>query len=130
MLQKLSKVKVIDNTGVVYAKIIQLYSGRKTYAYLGNFIRITTRSIKKFKKTKKVKAHRARKIIFRKRRRMATIVRVKRFIPYIDGSLIRFRDNGVILYKKRKMLKGKRFYGMTTRCLGYEKLVKKFKMHI
>ncbi len=130
MLQKLTKVKVIDNTGVVGAKIIQIYSGRKTYAYLGNFIRITTRSIKKLKRTKKVKSRRARKIIFRKKRRMATIVRVRRSIPYQDGSMVKFRDNAVILYKKRKLLKGKRFYGLTTRCLGYEKLVKKFKLHI
>lgn len=130
MLQKLSRVKVIDNTGVVGAKIIQLYSGRNSYAYLGNFVRITTKTLKTFKKTKKVRAHRTRKIIFRKRRRMATIVRVKRGISYIDGSLLNFRDNAVILYKKRRTFKGKRFYGITTRYLGYEKLVKKFKLHI
>ena len=130
MLQKLTKIFITDNTGVVTAKIIQIYGGRKVYAGLGNFVRISTKTIKKLKKRKKVKAGRGKKIIFKKRRRMSTIVRVHRQILYIDGSVLKFKDNAGILYKKRKTFKGKRFFGITTRYLGYAKLVRKFKMHI
>jgi len=61
---------------------------------------------------------------------MASIVRVHRAISYLDGAVLRFRDNAVVLYKKRKLLKGKRFRGITSRRVGYEKLLRRFKLYI
>ncbi len=130
MLQKLTKVRVIDNTGVVTAMVIQVFAGNKTYARLGDFVRLSTKTIKRLRRTKKVMANRRRKIIARKKRRMSTIVRIRRTIPYLDGAALRFRDNAVILYKKRKVLKGKRFYGLTTRMVGFEKVMRKFLFYI
>lgn len=130
MLQKLTGVTVVDNTAVTRAVVIQQYSGRKKYSVFGDLVRITTRAIQRQRQTKKVRSFRKRRIIFRKRRRMSTIIRTRRAANYIDGSLLFFYENGVILYKKRKVLRGKRFFGITTRCVGFEKLIQKFKIHI
>jgi len=130
MLQKLTSVAVIDNTAVIRAIVIQQYSGKKIYSGYGDLVRIATKSIQRQRKTKKVSSGRKHRIIFRKRRRMSTVVRLRRSSQYIDGSTLGFRDNGVILYKKRKLLRGKRFYGITSRLVGFEKLLHKFKLHI
>ncbi len=130
MLQKLSHVKIIDNTGVISAIVIQVFNGTKVYARLGNIIRISTKTIKKLRKTKKVAANRRHRVIARKKRKMATIIRVRWPLNYIDGATLHFHDNAVILYKKPKMLKGKRFYGITSRVLGYEKLLNRFIFYI
>lgn len=130
MLQRRSMVGVSDNSGVVKARIMQIYSGAKTYAYLGNFVKVITKNIKRFVRTKKVKARRFRKVICRKRRRFSTIIRVKRQLHYRDGSAISFRTNDIIFYKKRRGFRGKRFFGITTRLLGRRKLLHKFKFYI
>lgn len=130
MLQKLTKVKVADNTGVIDAMVIQVYSGRKVYAKLGDFVRLSTKTIKRLRRTKKVSANRMRKIVFRKKRRMSTIIRMRRAVQYLDGATLRFKTNAVILYKKRKMFKGKRFQGITTRGVGFEKVMRKFIFYI
>lgn len=130
MLQRRTVVRVADNTGVVTARIMQIYNGSKTYARLGDFVRVVTRTIKRILKVKKVKAKRKRKILFRKRRRMVTIVRVRRAQTYHDGTTIAFRDNSVIFYKKKRTFKGKRFHGITTRLLGFRKILHKFKFYI
>ena len=130
MLQKLTAVKVADTTGVVDAMVIQVFPGSCTYAHLSDKIRVSTKSIKKLRRTYKVAAGRMRKIIFKKKRRNAIIVRVKNPIFYRDGSVVRFMNNAVVLTARAKFFKRKRYTGIGTRMLGYAKLLHKFLFYI
>lgn len=133
MLQKLSAVTCVDNTTVRGGKIIHIYGGcgRKVYATSGNYIRISVRSVKRLSgRFLHVKLKKKRRITFKSRRRRTRLVRVKRTAQYPDGCTLNFRDNGIIMYKRRRTFKGKRFRGFVSRTVGFKKVLHKFKIQL
>jgi large subunit ribosomal protein L14 len=120
MLQKLSRLKVADNSGAKEIMIIQVLGQKKgrmfsKFGYVGD---IVSASVKKalpnsnYKKGDVVHA---------------VIVRSKKEVRREDGSYIKFDDNAAaIINKENKDPKGTRVFGPVARELkdkGFNKLV-------
>ncbi len=120
MIQKMSRVKVADNTGAKELLVIQVLGNSKggmfkKFGYLGDLV---SASVKKalpngnYKKGDVVHA---------------VVVRVKKESRRKDGSYIKFDDNAVaIVSKDNKEPKGTRVFGPIARELkerGFSKLI-------
>ncbi len=120
MVQKLTRVKVADNTGARDLMVIQVLGNKKggmfrRFGYLGD---IVSASVKKalpnttFKKGDVVHA---------------VVVRVRKEHRRKDGSYIKFDENAVVIInKENKDPRGSRVFGPIARELkdrGYNKLV-------
>lgn len=128
MLQRRTVVGASDNTGVLKTRIFQLYPGDyKTVGY-DHYVRVSVHAIKRLKKTKKMSLRRFRRVVFKKGRRLGIVVRLKRDDLFLDGSVLKFKTSDVILYKKKGMYKGKRFFGVISRSVRYLKLRSLFMM--
>lgn len=120
MLQKLSTVKVADNTGAKEVMIIQVLGEKKgrSYQKVGTVGDIVSCSVKKvlpngtYKKGDVVHA---------------VIVRTTKELSRKDGSKIRFDENAVaIINKENREPKGTRVFGPVARELkdrGFNKLI-------
>lgn len=120
MIQKLSKVKVADNSGAKIVRVIQVLGRAKgnSYQSFGSVGDIVSASVQRvlpngnYKKGDVVHA---------------VVVRTKKEITRKDGSLIRFDENAVALInKENKDPKGTRVFGPVARELkdrGFSKLI-------
>lgn len=120
MVQKLTQVKVADNSGAKVLNVIQVLGEKKgrSFQKFGTVGDLVSASVRKampngnFKKGDVVHA---------------VIVRVKKEIKRKDGSYIRFDENAVaIVNKETKEPKGTRVFGPIARELrerGYNKLI-------
>lgn len=104
-----SKVNVSDNSGAIIVGVIKIL-GSNNYGIIGDYIII---SIKKWKANKKVKKHEVWK---------ALIIRHKFPFFRLNGSIIRFNNNSVVLITKKGEPAGTRIFG----CVPYELRRKKF----
>ena len=132
MLQKLMIIRVLDNTVAELGKVIHVFGGcgRKTYARLSGLIRVSVKKLRRLRPTLKVRSRRKKRILFMGGRRVSMVTRVRKAIMYLDGTYLHFVDNGAITFNKRRKFGGKRFVGVTTRFVGYQKIGKRFKMNI
>lgn len=116
MVQRLTKLKVADNTGGKIATIIGIpgYSKRK-FVSVGDIVNL---AISVAMPKGMVKAHEVTK---------GVIVRTKKEIRRKDGSYIRFDDNAVVvLDSNKKDCKGTRIFGPVARELkekGFDKII-------
>ncbi len=115
MIQKGTKLKVIDNTGAKILQCIQVLGGSKRrYAQLGDII---VGVVKKAEPGRLVKKHQVVR---------AVIVRQKKAYKRANGSYIRFDDNAcVILEGQTKAPRGGRIIGPIAREVkekGFEKI--------
>lgn len=113
MIQSGTKLKVADNTG---AKIIQCFKvlggTRRRYAAIGDII------------VASVKEAEPRRIVKRKDKVRAVIVRQKKALKRADGSYVRFDDNAAVILEG-KMPKGGRIFGPIPREIkekGFDKI--------
>jgi ribosomal protein L14 len=132
VLQKTMVIKIIDSTTADLARVIHVFggSGRKVYARLTGLIRISVRKMRKLHPTLKVHACRLKRILGIGTRRIAVVTRVKKPLLYRDGTTVYFSDNAAITFGKKRKFGGKRFYGVSTRFVGYFKISRRFKMNI
>ncbi|MCA9379198.1 50S ribosomal protein L14 [Candidatus Dojkabacteria bacterium] len=120
MVQKLSRLKVADNTGAKEIMVIQVLGRKKGNSWM-RFARpgdMVSASVKKalpngnFKAGDKVHA---------------VVVRTRKEVRRADGSYLRFDDNAaVVINKETKEPKGTRIFGPVARELrekGYQKIV-------
>lgn len=113
MIQEGTKLKVADNTG---AKVIQCFKvlggTRRRYAKIGDIV------------VASVKIAEPRRIVKRKDKVRAVIVRQKKALKRMDGSYIRFDDNAAVILDGM-MPKGGRIFGPIPREIkekGFDKI--------
>jgi len=96
MIQKESFLKPIDKTGALIVKAFHLYKGfHRKHAYVGNFIKISVKSIKPDTFIKK------------KAKSIAIIARTTFISNKNDGSFFYFKENSCLLIKRKLNLRSK-----------------------
>jgi large subunit ribosomal protein L14 len=100
MIQTLSKIKVIDNTGTTCAKVIRILEGNKIEsANLGSFLVITVKKCSSNAKVKKGEIYKLR------------LLRSKETINRKDGINLKFDNNGGIILNQQLAPLGSRIIG-------------------
>jgi large subunit ribosomal protein L14 len=103
MIQKGTKLKVVDNSGANQVQCIGMYYGyRRRYAYCGDLIMISVKSLSRKKKNSaKVKKGNTY---------LAIIIRTKSSILHKKSEEFKFFDNSVILLSSQKKMIGTRIF--------------------
>ncbi|QJC35746.1 50S ribosomal protein L14 [Enterobacteriaceae endosymbiont of Donacia sparganii] len=114
MIQEHTILNVADNSGAKSVMCIKVLGGsRRRYANIGDIIKITIKDAIPRGKVKKGDVLKA------------VIVRTKKGIRRLDGSIIRFDHNScVLLNDTNEQLIGTRIFGPITRELRNEKFMK------
>jgi len=100
MVQKESKLIPIDKCGVWFVKVFHIYGGfKQNYAKINMFVKV---SVKVTKPTNWVK---------KKSKLKALIIKTRKEVLKLDGSSIKFKNNNLVLLKKRLTPKGKELVG-------------------
>jgi large subunit ribosomal protein L14 len=103
MIQPQSYLTVADNTGAKKIMCIRVLGGSKRYAKVGDII---IGVVKEATPNMSVK----RSDIIR-----AVVVRTKKAIKRIDGTIIRFDDNAAVIINTEKNPRGTRIFGPIAR---------------
>lgn len=114
MIQEQSILHVADNSGAKRVMCIKVLGGsRRRYANIGDVIKITIKEAIPRGKVKKGDVLKA------------VIVRTKKGVRRLDGSLIRFDENAcVVLNNTTEQPIGTRIFGPVTREMRSEKFMK------
>lgn len=114
MIQEETNLDVADNTGARRVRCFRLIGQRKTYAHIGDLIRVAVKEAQPTGMVKKGQVCRA------------IIVRTKQPIRRPDGSAVRFDTNAVVLVDEKLNPIGTRIFGPVARELrekNYMKIV-------
>jgi ribosomal protein L14 len=115
MIQKLSKVIVADRTGVNWLQTFHIYRGSwRRYAFIGDYIKMSVKSIIRYPKRIRSKRYRPIRVGFRCRGLVTQLLKNKIFY---DRSNLTIFHSTVILLKKRGTFKSKAIYGSGIRNL-------------
>jgi large subunit ribosomal protein L14 len=113
MIQDISRVKIVDNTGAQEALIIKVLGGSKRkYAYVGDIVVVTIKDAIPGAPVKK--GDKAR----------AVIVRTKKELRRPDGTYVKFDDNAAVLIDNLNEPRGTRVFGPVARELREKKFMK------
>lgn len=114
MIQTQTKLEIADNSGAKKVQCIKVLGGsRRRYAKIGDLIKITVKEATPKGKVKKGQVMKA------------VVVRTKKGIRRMDGSIIRFDSNAVVLLNNTtEQPVGTRIFGPVTRELRTEKFMK------
>ncbi|XRY30762.1 MAG: 50S ribosomal protein L14 [Buchnera aphidicola (Tetraneura akinire)] len=113
MIQSQTILKVADNSGARLAMCIKVLGGsKKRYACIGDIIKITIKEAIPRGKVKKGEVLKA------------VIVRTKKGIRRLDGSVLRFDSNSCVVLNNNEQPIGTRIFGPVTRELRIEKFMK------
>lgn len=113
MLQKLTKVTIADRTGVHWLQVFHIYRGsRRRYGFVGDYVKMSVKSIIKYPKRIRGKRYRPIRVGFRCRGLVTQLFKNK---PFFDRSTINLFYNTVVLLKKRGVFKSKSLYGPSLR---------------
>jgi large subunit ribosomal protein L14 len=119
MIQKNTILKPVDSCGVLKVKVFHLYKGSKgRHAFSGDFLKVSVREIKPESVLKKKSKHRS------------ILVRTKYKNIRKDGSNIFFKNNGLVLLKKRLTPRGKTLKGPISRNIRRRKFISSFSRSI
>ena len=114
MIQEETDLDVADNTGARRVRCFRLIGQRKTYAHIGDLIRVAVKEAQPTGMVKKGQVCRA------------IIVRTYQPIHRPDGSAVRFDNNAVVLVDEKLNPLGTRIFGPVARELrdkNYMKIV-------
>jgi large subunit ribosomal protein L14 len=90
MIQQETILKVADNSGAKTAKCIKVLGGfKRKFAYLGDIIVVSVKTVKNFSKIRKGEVHKA------------LIIRTKKKINKKDGCSILLHENSISLIGKQ-----------------------------
>ncbi|MCJ7766320.1 MAG: 50S ribosomal protein L14 [Thiovulaceae bacterium] len=113
MIQSFTRLKVADNTGAKEIMCIKVLGGSKRrYATVGDVI---VASVKKAVPTAKVKKGQVVK---------AVVVRTRKEVQRVNGSLIRFDDNAAVILDAKREPVGTRIFGPVAREVRYSGFMK------
>jgi large subunit ribosomal protein L14 len=115
MIQQESRLQVADNSGARRVACIRVLGGtRRKYASVGDVIVVSVKEAIPNARVKKGEVRRA------------VVVRVKKGIHRVDGSIIRFDENAAVLIDGQKEPVGTRIFGPVARELrgrGFMKII-------
>lgn len=90
MIQQETILKVTDNSGAKTVKCVKVLGGfKRKFAYLGDIIVVSIKTVKNFSKIRKGEIHKA------------LIIRTKKKLNKKDGCSIRLYENSVSLINKQ-----------------------------
>lgn len=112
MISTETKLQVADNTGAKKVLCISVLGQRKTYAHIGDIIQITVKEAQPGGMVKKGEVHKA------------VIVRTKNSIRRVDGSVLRFDSNAVVIVDDQLNPRGTRIFGPVARELRDKNFMK------
>jgi large subunit ribosomal protein L14 len=113
MIQMQSVLEVADNSGARKIQCIKVLGGSKRrYAGIGDIIKISVKEALPNSRVKKGDIYNA------------VIVRTRKGVRRIDGSLIRFDKNAAVLLNNQLQPLGTRIFGPVTRELRTERFMK------
>jgi len=112
MISTETRLKVADNTGARDVRCISVLGQRKTYASIGDVIRLTVKEAQPGGVVKKGEVVRG------------VIVRTKSPLKRPDGSSIRFDSNAVVIIDDAENPRGTRIFGPIARELRQKKYMK------
>ena len=109
MIQQETRMRVADNSGARELLVIKVLGGtRRRYANIGDVVTCSVKSATPGGAVKKGQVVKA------------VIVRSKRGLKRVDGSVIRFDDNAAVIIKDDLTPVGTRIFGPVTRELRTE----------
>lgn len=109
MIQQETRMRVADNSGARELLVIKVLGGtRRRYANIGDVVICSVKSATPGGAVKKGQVVKA------------VIVRTKRGLKRVDGSVIRFDDNAAVIIKDDLTPVGTRIFGPVTRELRSE----------
>lgn len=113
MIQTQTMLEVADNSGARRVMCIKVLGGsRRRYAGIGDVVKVSIKEAIPRSKVKKGEVMNA------------VIVRTRKGVRRIDGSLIRFDENAVVLLNAQMQPVGTRIFGPVTRELRGENFMK------
>ncbi len=113
MIQSETRLTVADNSGAKELYCIKVLGGsRRRYAGIGDIIVVTVKEALPNAKVKKGDILKA------------VVVRTKKEIRRLDGSLIRFDDNSAVLINNQREPIGTRIFGPVARELRAKRFMK------
>ncbi|MCF7812115.1 50S ribosomal protein L14 [Candidatus Gracilibacteria bacterium] len=115
MIQHMTRLSVADNTGAKSVMCVKVVGGSKRrYARVGDIIVVS------------VKDAAPKGVVKKKSIQRAVIVRQKAPITRIDGTVLRFDENAVVIVNQENQPKGTRVFGPIARELrteGFQKII-------
>ena len=112
MIQEETNLDVADNTGARRVRCFRIIGQRKTYAHIGDLIRVAVKEAQPTGMVKKGQVCRA------------IIVRTCQPIHRADGSSVRFDNNAVVLVDDKLNPLGTRIFGPVARELREKNFMK------
>jgi len=116
MIQKGSILRVIDNSGIILVRCIDVPTGyRRRYAYLGDLINVSVQTLKSKRRSSKIKKGDILK---------AVIIRTCLLKKNCYGESFKYFENAVILLSRQKKFLGTRIFGAISKIFRYSKFKK------
>lgn len=112
MITKQTRLDVADNTGARSLMCIHVLGQRKTYARIGDVIKVSVKEAIPTGMVKKGEVH------------MALVVRTRQTIARPDGSKLRFDRNAAVIIDADKNPRGTRIFGPVARELREKNFMK------
>ncbi|CAL4323327.1 50S ribosomal protein L14 [Buchnera aphidicola] len=113
MIQEQTILNVADNSGARLVLCIKVLGGsKKKYANIGDLIKVAVKEAVPRSKVKKGEVLKA------------IVVRTRKGIRRLDGSLIRFDHNSCVILNETDQLIGTRIFGPVTREIRTKKFMK------
>jgi len=113
MIQMQTILEAADNSGAKSVMCIKVLGGSKRrYASIGDIIKVSIKEANPRGKVKKGEVYNA------------VVVRTRKGVRRLDGSLIRFDGNAAVLLNNQHQPIGTRIFGPVTRELRNEKFMK------
>ncbi|CAK0778283.1 50S ribosomal subunit protein L14 [Gammaproteobacteria bacterium] len=113
MIQMKTSLEVADNSGARRLQCIKVLGGSKRrYAGIGDIIKVSVKDAIPRGKVKKGDVYNA------------VVVRVRKGVRRVDGSVVRFDNNSAVLLNNQMQPIGTRIFGPVTRELRGDKFMK------
>lgn len=113
MIQVRSKLYASDNSGARYVHCIKTLGGfNRTFAYVGDLILISVRTIRFVRKVRAGQIY------------PAILIRSSKSSKFLDGSSSKFKTNSVVLLNSKKKILGNRIFGPVSRKLRKKKFLR------
>jgi large subunit ribosomal protein L14 len=117
MIQKGSKLTVIDNSGARLVSCIHVPGGyRRRYAFIGDNIVV---SVKKLRNKRKLFSKVKKGDVIK-----ALIIRTKKCLKSYSADHLSFKENSVVLFNKQNKLIGTRLFGIIPLYFRYTRYLK------